>query len=594
GTTLYVGLADGAIRSYRVLEDPRQSVRAGRVEALPAGGGEPFRAELSVRAAVAVDEHGTLTVEAAGQLGPVVIDPLPVIAGAAPIGWRRPNPALPRLTRTGAGCVIAASAGDHLITRRVDIADGVLTVRTEARGPAGEFLVAPWVALRRATKTIRHAGAAVRGPVVTGVWPPNCIGIEPAAEAPGRSPGAGSVSWAGAGIEIAATWESASSRHEGQYLPLLRAPVGEPISYTIEILDRAAPGPAGADSAGADSAGGGATEELPAPPGIVREPLRPAHGAPSLPAHDRRGLPANGEPGPRADGWPGSPAGDEPARAGGARWGPPRGRHGLRFLEAGGARVAYCEPAGGLVEWSASGTEVLRSTFPAARTFGPYPDLSCGLWASASSRRESPLRGVDCRRPGDLEFRADGLVPGSWGASLIDADPDALLLRARPDAASRGCDAAFYVLPNCVPGAPVSIALPGSVWTVEATRWPWVTTASAVAVPLRNGRFLAARPATAAHSEAHLRSTPGGLLVTLLQRVPAAPADPGPSLPGERRAPVESADSIQPADSAPSFESSESVELRAPGEQVELGELRWVLRVCDSRARALEVILQSS
>lgn len=481
-----VELASGRVLSYSVVgdEDAKVLTASPQEDTVPDHEVSSWSVGRSSR--LTVDSGGLLAVHVDGHLGPVLVDPLPGVAGIAPVGWRRPRRAPARVTVRPDGCDVEVSEGGHVLSRTATVAGNEIHVRSTLHtGGGAELLAAPWVSMRMAQKYVRAAsGELVGAAVVRGVWPQDFTDFEGALPPdPTHPTGSAEVVWQDASTRLRAFFDTGSDlRHEGLNLPLMRSSSGT-VGYRLLVETRVDHPPLEASS----------------PRGVRREPLV-RHGS----------------------------AGARDVVAEPALWRTAsRGRREVVSASAGDQSVSFAPAASGLVEWRVDGLDVLRSAFPASRSVGSLVDVSAGLWCGIAGPRESPEQGVEWVGPDvSLPFRPDaGPSDGdSWTVEWVRGDPTSVSVRVDATAHDGG-ETVINLVPASAGGDPVLLGGDAdALWAVDASEDTWSASTTCVGLLLKDGRYLVVAPVAGDNPEVFVRSAPGGVYLSLLSRRRGNPA----------------------------------------------------------------------
>ncbi|WP_265443687.1 GNAT family N-acetyltransferase [Flexivirga meconopsidis] len=181
--------------------------------------------------------------------------------------------------------------------------------------------------------------------------------------------------------------------------------------------------------------------------------------------------------------------------------------------------------AGGVIGWKPFARNVFRSAHPRSRSFAHNPRWSAGVWVTRDVTRESRSHGIGWGVP----------EPGRWSDEAGSLRYEGLSLRA-VSSARAGIAALTVAVADSTPAADGELVVwltPDSPSRADAVCWSpggtpvihplgerWQRWASAVDLPLRDGRWLHIDSSDAGgdHPEILVRSTESGPLVGCLTR----------------------------------------------------------------------------
>lgn len=459
-------LPEGRISTVARADDA--SIVALAVNGAPARGFEPrstagaSRRETPASAQVgefdlSLDTHGTLTVRHAGHLGTVVSDPHPIVKGTAG-GSRRPRARRVDISTEQGGWTVT----DGDVTRVIRF--GASTIEIEARSDRAAPVVGmPWSGMRTAELSLTLPGGEKwSAHAVRGVWPPDLIDFEAAADDGSSWPAAGSrVEWKDHGTGLAAAIsiiDAGTVRLEGWHLAHL---TGD--SSLRYVLNFAAPDD---------------QEETPADL-LGTDVVDTWHRA-------RRGLAEVLETTTESD-------------------------------------VITVAADSGLIEWTVDRRRAISSTFPSRRTIGPLSGISAALWVCAQSDRGSTDAGAEWPIPSTtLTFDLSGTGDG-WRIARSNQRDELVIQASGGQAHTQSGELVMYLTAPL--GTPiVRIAdSSGAAMDVAVGQNPWRTWTRKAAFPGDGGWLtLAARAGT--NDEILVRSTRDGVIAAAFAHtLPASP-----------------------------------------------------------------------
>ncbi|WP_372405667.1 GNAT family N-acetyltransferase [Streptomyces luteireticuli] len=429
---------------------------------------------------------GLVTVHHDAHLGALLLDPWPVLGPPFLTGWRRQARRRLTVRETDGGWHVTEGDGRASLHRETVLRDGVLHQRVWWQGPTppmDSLLALPWHQLRQA-RLVTGDGVL---PSVRGLCPEDLTDYEALSAARPHPLWGGRVArgmawWDPAsGLTLRPEWDAdTEARFGGAALPALRHRLaqGPEFGYRVRLSRTGSPA-------------------LPAPgtvpaalPGL--RPCAPApEAAPSrAPAHvafGRRTV----------------------ARRTVATAATPDGE------------LLLSAPDGGVVAWRDAGGRILSSPFPRRRPLGSLTEWRAGLWMDRQGPRENPETGLGWGETTPTTWEPDGgfgltAHHAHWSMSPYRDGSWALQLTGAPAPADG--EAVVHLTP-AAPSSPELLlaGADGAVWhtTPPPAGRLW---ASALAVRLTDGRWLACRPAGGTHQEVLCRILDGGVLVSLVGR----------------------------------------------------------------------------
>ncbi|GIT78810.1 hypothetical protein LLS1_04790 [Leifsonia sp. LS1] len=186
--------------------------------------------------------------------------------------------------------------------------------------------------------------------------------------------------------------------------------------------------------------------------------------------------------------------------------------------DAAGQVSIVIAPDHGLVQWMYCGVQIIDSAFPSARVFGPLAGVSAAVWVSLLGDRSHIDRGAEWaladERVPFTTSRKDG-----WTAVPLDDGSLALVVRA-PEIASEPETAVFLV----APGRPATVRIEeasGKWVDLPCDGRSWRTWTRRLRIPLPGGATLGVSPLEGENAEILVRSTPGGVICTMLTTTPS-------------------------------------------------------------------------
>ena len=431
--------------------------------------------------AVSVDHLGALHVTNR-SIGPVLIDPLPVLRGRK-IGWRRLLRHRVETQRLEDGWISEYWESGVRVLRRVAVHENSIHITVETTPPTPVTSL-PWVEFGPADLYFsrRKGEPLTGGPHVRGLFPQDATDFEAAIPAEQVQPGARSL-WIDvqSQVGIETEWRTPCDwRVEGSYLPMSSAATGN-IEYVIRPLE---------------SAGQELELEQADEPDLFRPPT---------------GISVNTALTPTALEW-------SPAQS--------RGRDLLQGTSSGAEAEFLVEPGAGIVSWKLQDRPVLASPYPSSRPYGSLERWKAGMWIGVQGPREDPEQGISWGAVETTLPFVQSLAAlaakrtGGWAIEASGNEESLFRLTVHAGIGNVGKEIVAHLTPKTDLGHILLADTSGAPWQANRGRVPWRAWTRRVSIPLAHGTELVigAKTDDANGQQILIRSTPSTLLISLVAR----------------------------------------------------------------------------